>query len=106
MIDTPRAVCQHLGCWHETYAGQPLCLVCQGGNDRLTCGAEPRLRPPSVPEAAQAITDFAALRADALALCDVVRSYVGYPGAGRDRATLEQVMAVERAVRERWQETR
>jgi hypothetical protein len=45
---------------------------------------------------------FAALQADALALCDALCRYAGYPGAGRARCTLEDVMAQERALRARW----
>lgn len=77
--------CAHARCF-RTADLDGLCLPCHGGNDARLCGPAPVLRP------AAPVADLAALRTD-----------VGYPGAGRERATLEQVMELERALRTRWE---
>lgn len=97
LTTTAREPCAHAGCF-RTADLDGLCLVCAGRNCAATCGPTPQPRPLGVAATAQAVEQFAALRADTLALADAIRGFFGY-GA---RADAEQVMALARGVRERW----
>jgi hypothetical protein len=63
--------CAHADCWRPAEYGMALCFPCAGNN---ACG-HTAMRSEKHHD-----DDLAALRTDALALCDALRRYAGYPG--------------------------